>query len=202
MAGEGAGVGSDGRQRLLAARNAYTRTASPHHDEVPPHVAHRARREGGLGTADIGALPPWKRLRAGTRWAGALMAVAEAEVRPATAAAVAAVRDTSLSRSAAARAGRAAPAGLPGLVSGDAPAPAVLTAAAPDRRAACDRRAHAGLRSLGIPLAHSRGRYGRHIDAIDRLLAAAPDPVRTWTPRETDTALSCLPSLSPAPPSA
>ncbi|MEU6887922.1 hypothetical protein ABZ918_22410 [Streptomyces viridosporus] len=123
-------------------------------------------------------------------------------MRRATAAAVAAVRDASLGRGAAARAGRAALAGLPGFASGDAPASAVLTAAAPDRRAVYDRRAHAGLRSLGIPLAHSRGRYGRCIDAIDRLLAAAPGPVRSWTPRETDTALSCLPSLSPAPPSA
>ncbi|WP_258311200.1 hypothetical protein [Streptomyces sp. NWU49] len=130
------------------------------------------------------------------------MAVAEAEVRRATAAAVAAVRDASLGRGAAARAGRAALAGLPGFASGDAPASAVLTAAAPDRRAVYDRRAHAGLRSLGIPLPHSRGRYGRCIDAIDRLLAGAPGPVRSWTPRETDTALSCLPSLSPAPPSA
>ncbi|MGV4891587.1 hypothetical protein ACSR0Z_34395 [Streptomyces viridosporus] len=130
MAAEGAGVGGDGRQRLLAARDAYTHTVSPHHHEVLHHVAHRARREGSPGTADIGALLPWKRLRADTRWAGALLAVAEAEVRPATAAAVAAVRDASLSRGAAARAG------LPGFASGDAPASAVLTAAAPDRRAA------------------------------------------------------------------
>ncbi|MGV4891422.1 hypothetical protein ACSR0Z_33540 [Streptomyces viridosporus] len=198
MAGEGAGVGGDGRQRLLAARDACTRTVSPHHDEVPHHVARRARGEGSLGKADLGALL-WKRLRADTRWAGALMAVAEAEARRATAAAV---RDPSLGRRTAAEAGRAALAGLPGFASGDAPASAVLTAAAPDRRAVYDRRAHAGLRALGIPLPHSRGRYGRYLDAIDRLLAAAPGPARTWTPRETDTALACLPSLSPAPPSA
>ncbi|MER5995694.1 hypothetical protein [Streptomyces viridosporus] len=56
MAGEGAGVGSDGRQRLIAARDTYTHTVSPHHDEVLQHVAHRARREGSPGKADIGAL--------------------------------------------------------------------------------------------------------------------------------------------------
>ncbi|EFE72181.1 predicted protein [Streptomyces viridosporus ATCC 14672] len=98
-------------------------------------MSRRARGEGSPGKADIGALLLWKRLRAGTRWAGALMAVADAEVRRATAAAVAAVRDTSLSRGAAARASRATLAGLPGFVSGDAPASAVLTAAAPDRMA-------------------------------------------------------------------
>ncbi|MGW3683347.1 hypothetical protein [Streptomyces prasinus] len=202
MAGEGAVVGSDGWQRLIAARDAYTHTVSPHYDEVLHHVARRAQAEGSLGKADIGALLLWKRLRADTRWAGALMAVADAEVRRVTTAAVAAVRDTSLSRSTAARAGRAALAGLPGFASGDALASAVLTAAAPDRMAVYDHRAHTGLRSLGIPLTHSRGRYGRYIDAIDRLLAGAPGPARTWTPREMDTALYFLSSLSPAPPSA
>ncbi|MEU6887921.1 hypothetical protein ABZ918_22405 [Streptomyces viridosporus] len=56
MAGEGAGVGGDGRQRLIAARDACTQAVSPHHDEVPQHVAHRARREGSPGKAGIGAL--------------------------------------------------------------------------------------------------------------------------------------------------
>ncbi|WP_055691547.1 hypothetical protein [Streptomyces prasinus] len=175
---------------------------SPHYDEVLHHVAHRAQAEGSLGKADIGALLLWKRLRADTRWAGALMAVADAEVRRVTAAAVAAVRDTSLSRSTAARVGRAALAGLPGSTSGDALASAVLTAAAPDRTAVYDRRAHVGLRSLGIPLTHSQGRYSRCIDAVDHLLADAPDPVRAWTPREMDTALYYPPSLSLAPPNA
>ncbi|MFE9976601.1 hypothetical protein ACFYRD_39380 [Streptomyces hirsutus] len=201
MPDQGAVVSSDGWQRLIAARTAYTQAVSAHYDEVLHHVAHRAQAEGSLGKADIGALLLWKRLRADTLWAGALMAVADADVRRATAAAMAAVRDTSLSRSAAARAGRAALAELPGFTSGDALASAVLTAAAPDRMAVYDRRAHTALRSLGVTLTHSRGRYSRYIDAIDRLLASAPDPARSWTPREMDTALYHLPLNSPTPPS-
>ncbi|MDT0616097.1 hypothetical protein [Streptomyces lancefieldiae] len=113
-----------------------------------------------------------------------------------TAAAVSAVRDTSVSRSEAARAGRAALTELPGFVSGDALASAVLTAAAPNRMAVYDHRAHTALRSLGVTLTHSQGRYSRYLHAIDHLLAHAPDPARTWTPREMDTALYYLPLTS------
>ncbi|WP_206308484.1 hypothetical protein [Streptomyces sp. A1277] len=52
-----------------------------------------------------------------------------------------------------------------------------------------DRRAHNGLRTLGIPLSHAPGRYSRYIEAIDQLLTAAPDPIRNWTARDIDTAL-------------
>lgn len=76
------------------------------------------------------------------------MPVADSEVRRATAAATAAVRNTSVSRSEAARAGRAAPSGLPGFASGDALPSAALTAAAPHRTAVYDRRTHTALRSL------------------------------------------------------
>ncbi|MCG8971329.1 hypothetical protein JRC61_38120 [Streptomyces sp. CL12-4] len=165
-------------------------------------VAHRARTEGSLGKADIGALLLWKRLRADTRWANNLMAVADADVRKATAAATLAVRDNSISSSQAARAGRAALSELPGFTSGDALASALLTAAAPDRMAVYDRRAHTALCSLGVTLTHSPGRYGRYIDAIDRLLAHGPEPARAWTPRDMDTALYYLPLTSPASPSA
>ncbi|MFF8882092.1 hypothetical protein [Streptomyces flaveolus] len=68
------------------------------------------------------------------------MATADAEVRKAAKAATLAVRDTSLSRSHAARDGRAALSGLPGFTPGDALASAVLTAAAPDSMAVYDRR--------------------------------------------------------------
>lgn len=120
------------------------------------------------------------------------MALPEADVRRATAAATTAARDTSPSRSAAARAGRAALVSLPGFVTGDALASAVLTAAAPDRMAIYDRRAHDALHSLGIPLDHAPGRYSRYIETIDQLLAAAPAPIRNWTPRDMDTALYWL----------
>ncbi|MEV5513888.1 hypothetical protein AB0L50_13305 [Streptomyces flaveolus] len=195
MTDQGAVIDNEGWQRLIAAREAYTHAVSPHYDEVLHQVAHRARTERSIGKADIGALLLWKRLRADTRWASALMAVADADVREATRAATAAVRDTSLSRSQAARAGRAALAELPGFTSGDALASAVLTAAAPDRMAVYDRRAHTALRSLGITLTHSPGRYSRYIDVIDRLVAHAPEPARAWTARDVDTALYYLPLL-------
>ncbi|MEU6688311.1 hypothetical protein [Streptomyces sp. NPDC046832] len=55
-----------------------------------------------------------------------------------------------------------------------------------------DRRAHSGLRTLGIPLSHAPGRYSRYIEAIDQLLADAPTPIRTWTAPDMDTALYWL----------
>ncbi|QFX85950.1 hypothetical protein GEV49_00115 [Streptomyces sp. SYP-A7193] len=177
----------------MAARAAYHRTAGAHYDEVLDQVAERTQKEGSIGKADIGALLLFKRLRADTPWARALMATADADVRRATAAATAAVRDTTLSLSDAARAGRAALVPLPGFTRGDALASTVLTAAAPHRMAVYDRRAHAGLRSLGIPLSNASGRYSRYIAALDHLLTHAPSPARAWTPRDLDIALYCLP---------
>lgn len=108
------------------------------------------------------------------------------------AAATAAARDTSLSRSEAARASRAALTSLPGFRTGDALASAILTAATPDRMAIYDQRAHKGLHTLGIALSHAPGRYSRYIEAIDQLLATAPEPIRNWTARDVDTALYWL----------
>ncbi|MFJ7242795.1 hypothetical protein ACIQWB_37530 [Streptomyces olivaceus] len=179
-------------QRLASARQAYTDTVSPYYDETLHHVAQRARVSGDIGKADIGALLMWKRLRADTPWAAELMALADADVRRATAAATTAARDNTLSRSSAAQAGRAALASLPGFRTGDALASAVLTAAAPNRMAVYDRRAHNGLRTLGITLSHAPGRYSRYIEAIDQLLTTAPDPIRNWTARDIDTALYWL----------
>ncbi|MEU5184836.1 hypothetical protein AB0G49_32845 [Streptomyces longwoodensis] len=176
-------------QRLAAARQAYTDTVSPHYDEALQEVTQRACTSGSIGKADIGALLMWKRLRADTRWAAELMALADTDVRRATAAATTAARDTTLSRRAGARAGRAALTHLPGFRTGDALASAVLTAAAPNRMAIYDRRAHNALHTLGITLSHAPGRYSRYIGTIDQLLAAAPASIRTWTPRDMDTAL-------------
>lgn len=181
----------DCRAHLLAsARQTYT--VSPYYDETLQHVAQRACENGNIGKADIGALLMWKRLRADTPWAAELMALADADVRHATAAATTAARDTTLSRSTSAHAGRAALASLPGFRTGDALASAVLTAAAPDRMAIYDRRAHSGLRTLGITLSHAPGRYSRYIEAIDQLLTNAPTPIRNWTARDIDTALYWL----------
>jgi hypothetical protein len=179
-------------QRLAAARQAYTDTVSPHYDETLQHVTQRARDSGDIGKADIGALLMWKRLRADTPWAAELMALPEADVRRTTATATTAARDTTLSPSAAAQAGRAALASLPGFRTGDALASAVLTAAAPHRMAIYDRRAHSALHTLGIPLSHAPGRYSRYIETIDQLLATAPALIRNWTPRDMDTALYWL----------
>ncbi|MFJ4343289.1 hypothetical protein [Streptomyces sp. NPDC088915] len=176
-------------QRLAAARQAYTDTVSPYYDETLHEVTQRARVSGSIDKADIGALLMWKRLRADTPWAAGLMALADTDVRRATAAGTTAVRDTALSLRAGAQAGRAALAHLPGFRTGDALASAVLTAAAPDRMAIYDRRAHSGLRTLGITLSHAPGRYSRYMEIIDQLFATAPTPIRTWTPRDIDTAL-------------
>ncbi|WP_234326942.1 hypothetical protein [Streptomyces sp. NRRL S-337] len=134
----------------------------------------------------------WKRLRADTPWAADLMALADADVRRVTAVATTAAQDTTLSRSSAAHAGRAALVSLPGFRKGDALASAVLTAAAPGRMAIYDRRAHSALHTLGITLSHAPGCYSRYSEAIGQLLAAAPAPVRDWTPRAMDTALYWL----------
>ncbi|MGZ2360977.1 hypothetical protein LRE75_30610 [Streptomyces sp. 372A] len=179
-------------QRLAAVRQAYTEAVSPYYDETLHQVIQRACVTGDIGKADIGALLMWKRLRADTPWATELMALADTEVRRATASATTAVRDTTISRSSAARAGRAALASLPGFRTGDALASAVLTAAAPDRMAIYDRRAHSALHALGITLSHASGRYSRYIETIDQLLTAAPDPICNWTPRDMDTALYWL----------
>ncbi|MEV6841772.1 hypothetical protein AB0N17_46650 [Streptomyces sp. NPDC051133] len=176
-------------QRLAAAHQAYTDTVSPYYDETLQEVTRRACTSGSIGKADIGALLMWKRLRADTPWAAELMALADTDVRRATAAATTAARDTTLSSSSAAQASRAALASLPGFRTGDALASAVLTAAAPDRMAIYDRRAHSGLRTLGITLSHAPGRYSRYIEAIDQLLADAPAQIRNWTARDMDTAL-------------
>lgn len=99
-------------QRLAAARQTYTNTVSPYYDETLQHVIQRACVTGDIGKAGIGALLIWKRLRADTPWAAELMALADTEVRRVTAAATTAARDTTLSRSSAAQAGRAALASL------------------------------------------------------------------------------------------
>ncbi|WP_405835112.1 hypothetical protein OG528_00095 [Streptomyces platensis] len=182
-------------QRLASAHQAYTDTVSPYYDETLRRVAQRACASGDIGKADIGALLMWKRLRADTPWAAELMALADADVRRATAAATTAARDTTLSRSTAAQAGRAALTSLPGFHTGDALASAVLTAAAPDRMAVYDRRAHSALHALGITLSHAPGRYSRYsryIETIDQLLADAPGPIRNWSARDLDTALYWL----------
>lgn len=150
---------------LLRADEDYRRNISPHYDEVLQEVTDRVATSGSIGKVDIGALVMWKRINATTPWARDLGALAEAEVRRITEAAVAAARDESLTPADGATAARRALATLPGCRSGDALASALLTAAAPARMAVYDRRARQGLKILEVDLLNGRGRYGRYIGA-------------------------------------
>lgn len=167
-------------------------SVSPAYDEVLHEVSRRIRSSGDIGKADIGALLFWKRLRADTRWVRDLMIMNDIEVRSITTAAVTAVNDTSLEVPDAAAQGRAALSALPGFVSGDALASALLTAAAPERMAIYDRRAQAGLTKLGISLSAKRGRYGRYMDIIESLAATAQHHGKSWAARDVDLALFWL----------
>ncbi|NED20382.1 hypothetical protein G3I31_35455 [Streptomyces sp. SID9913] len=174
---------------LVPARAGYLADVSPHYDEVLHEVAHRTEHAGSLGKSDVSALVVWKRLSAQTRWVTALMALPDAHVRAVTERAVIAVRDTTLSRSEAAREGRRIIAELPGMRTGDALASAVLTAAAPARMAVYDRRVQHAIGSLGLTLTPAPGRYGRYLQLLDDLLhhgSAHPDG---WSARDIDTAL-------------
>ncbi len=174
---------------LIAAHDSYRAATSPNYDEVLWEVSQRAEASGSLGKADIGALVVWKRLSARTRWASALMARPDTEVRAATSKAWEAVRDTSRPRALAARAGRTALASLPGFRKGDALASAVLTAAAPLRMAVYDSRAQRALETLGLTLTDESGRYGRYMGLIDELLTRRQPSEDEWTARDVDIAL-------------
>src|SRR5690606_27426815 len=110
---------------------------------------------------------------ASTKWATELMSTPNSEVRAATAAARQAALDPNADIETAARAARAKIWVLPGFRTGDALASAVLCALAPERLAVYDRRAHAGLSSLGIELSDASGRYGRYMAAVEQLRAQA-----------------------------
>lgn len=176
-------------QLLLDARSAYRKAVSIHYDEVLHEVSARAISSGSIGKADIGALLVWKRLRADTPWASQLNVMADADVRVHTARAMKRVNDASLSLSDAAGAGRGALAQLPGFVSGDALASALLLAMAPTRMAVYDRRADAALRALDVQLSSSPGRYRRFMQIVDDLVQARPDAAPSWIPRDVDIAL-------------
>ncbi len=135
----------------------YRQHVSRVYDEVLDEVAGRIAVVGSIGKADIGALLMWKRLRADTRWARKLSDMHDADVRAATAPAVAVVRDADVLVVDAARAGRGLLSPLPGFRVGDALASAVLVAVASHRMAVYDRHAHSGLTLLGHDLSPSQG---------------------------------------------
>lgn len=151
-------------------------------------VAARAQEAGDLGKADIGALLFWKRLRADTTWATRLHLLPDVEVRAATKAAREAMQaETELS--AAARAGRRALGPLPGFANGDALASAVLVALEPSRMAIYDRRAHAGLTTLGLYLDNRFGRYSRYMTQVGALVEALNSSDDPWSVRDVDLSL-------------
>lgn len=181
----------EGLADLLAAYDEHKRTVSESYDEVLADVSTRIAESGSIGKLDIGALVLWKRLRADTLWARRLMATPEKDVRSITAAAVTAANDRNLSTAEAGRQSRDVLRKLHGFRNGFALASALLTAAAPERLAVYDRRAHTGLTMLG--LAPKRGySYGDYIERLEVLRLAAHDRGRGWTNRDVDLALFSL----------
>lgn len=174
---------------LIPARAGYLADVSPHYDEVLHDVAQRTEHTGSLGKTDIAALVVWKRLSTHTRWVTDLMSLPDTHVRAVTERAVTAVRDTTLTRSEAARTGRGIIAELPGFRTGDALASAVLTAAAPQRMAVYDRRVQHAIDALSLTLTPAPGRYGRYLQLLDELLHHGPAHADDWTARDIDTAL-------------
>lgn len=159
-----------------------------HYDEVLLEVVGRASDTGHVSKADIGALLFWKRLRADTPWASELHLCSDAFVRATTGEAREAMA-AHADAYGAARAGRSALVTLPGFRVGDALASAVLTALAPERMAVYDRRAHSGLRLLGVSITDGAGRYGEYMRAVDDLGAALRESGEEWTNRDVDVAL-------------
>ncbi|MGJ3558078.1 hypothetical protein ACR6C2_00585 [Streptomyces sp. INA 01156] len=200
MTDQGAVVSSDGWQRLITARTAYTQAVSAHYDELLHHVAHRAQAEGSLGKADIGALLLWKRLRADTPWQASswpsrMPTCGEQRQLP--------WPPCAIPPSAAAQ--------QPGLAGPPWPNSRLHLRRRPGLRRS-DRsrtRPHGRLRP---PRPHRTALSRRHAHPFPRPVqplhrryrpppGQCPDPARSWTPREMDTALYHLPLNSPTPPS-
>lgn len=177
---------------LHKAHQAYRAIASAEYDEVLTTVAQRFATKQSIGKVEIGGLLLWKRIQANTRWAMELMNIPEHQVREQTHDAYTAANDPTLSVAEAARASRSALGSLPGFKTGDALASAVLLAAAPQRLAVYDRRAHQGLTLLGLKLSSGKGRYSRYMQCVEELLELALTNDDSWTARDVDLALYWL----------
>jgi hypothetical protein len=183
----GVDLTDDQWRELRGARG--DRGADSVYDELIREVIGRVEAAGSIGKLDIGGILLWKRLRADTKWARALLSLPDAEIRLVTGRAVAAVRDQDASAPDAARAGRIVLGELPGLVSGDALASALLFAAAPDRMAVYDKRAHRAIDRLGIELSDAPGRYRRYMEIVDAIRDAVRERGDDCTSRDVDLAL-------------
>jgi len=179
-------------EKLVASRRAYEDGVSKYYDEVLEDVIRAVETTGSVGKADIGALVLWKRISASTRWASALLAKPDTEVRRVTTEVVALARDPAAPASEAASAALARLAGLPGFKARGALASAVLLAAAPDRMAIYDRRARAGLREIGLPMSGTKNVYRRYMETVEDLRRQLRLHGHEWTARDVDKALYWL----------
>jgi hypothetical protein len=174
---------------LAAALIRYHSVTCPEYDEILHDITGRVAMAGSLGKTDLGALLLWKRIQVGA-WAGKLLCMPDSEVREITAKAVAASRDQGLNVPDAARAACQALLALPGTETGDALASAVILAAAPERMAVYDYRAHLGLWRAGLRLEEKPGLYYRYMGLVEQCRAELLQYDHgTWTAREVDLAL-------------
>lgn len=177
---------------LAGALKRYQETVCAEYDETLRDVTGRVAATGSLGKTDLGALFFWKRIPAGP-WAEELLCMPDSTVRRITAAAVAAARDQQLTVPQAARRARQALLVLPGAKTGDPFASAVILAAAPDRMAVYDYRAHLGLWRAGLHLADGSGLYYRYMELVEQCRAELLQlRYGNWTAREVDLALFTL----------
>lgn len=179
-------------EQLVEARRAYEARVSEHYDEVLEAVIQSVESSGSVGKADIGALVLWKRISASTRWASALLAEPDAEIRRTTTEVVALARNAAVPAPEAASDALACLAELPGFKTRGALASAVLLAAAPDRMAIYDRRARAGLREVGCPLSGTKNIYRRYLETVEELRSQLLQHGYEWTARDVDKALYWL----------
>lgn len=201
----GSGVGEQDRfaltgthiDQLIFAHGAYMASANDHYDDVLREVSERIAVTGSAGKTDIAALVCWKRLNASTIWVKDLMQMPEHDVREATGLAFQRARSAAhISEAAADAIATLHP--LPGLRRGRAVASAVLAAGVPERMAVYDRRAHASLQNIGIPIAYTSGVYSRYMSAVEALR----DDVNAshglqWRARDVDLALYWMSSRGP-----
>lgn len=174
---------------LRTAHREYHATVSPEYDEALYEVAQRFTTNQSIGKVEIGGLLLWKRIQANTSWAMDLMNVSDKQVREQTHNAYLAANDVDLSVTEAARAARSALGSLPGFNTGDALASAVLLAAAPQRLAVYDSRAHRALNGLGLELRSGKGRYSRYMTCVEQLRELARANGESWAARDVDLAL-------------
>lgn len=162
------------------------------YDEVLREVAGRARADGSLGKADIGALVLWKRITAQARWATELLLLPDDVVRRVTGAAYVLANDSQMALPEAGQLARLAIRELPGMGGTAALASAVLLALAPDRMAVWDRRVGESLVTLGARPKSGSGFYGRYLQTLmnlaDEMTAAYPLE-GAFVPRDVDLAL-------------